>query len=212
MRGSEKLSGWSLLEAKIAHVRADIVAGRGYNPRWWREEAIELEAREEFERARAKMHQIGIVDYMQAIHPLLPHTSLKVIDDFDEAGGPGFSPRVTITTPERTLELDEDVSSDRLLIRNGGVITEVDVLNVYPLVFNPDVIGVSVQINHSAKDKDGQVIDSARGEGDRWSRSIDENLLPRYILAGVRNLNLPDIDLTAVEAALNQTSESLANS
>lgn len=207
----EQLSGWAELEASTAHIRADIAAGMHYNPRWRREEELEQEARSEFKIARAKMYRSGIVDYMQAIHPLLPNTSLEIIDDFDEAGGRGFSPRVAIITAERTRELDEDDTSDRLLMRSGAVVTESDVLNVYPLVFNPNAISVSVDTNYSAKDKNGQVIVSESGGSQRWSRSTDEHLLARFILTGVGYLNLPDVDLTAVEKALSQTSKSLSN-
>lgn len=66
----ERRQGWQALEETVRAVR-------GYAAK---------EARARFEVAKAGMYEIGAVNMMRAIAPLLPGFTLSVTEDFDQAG------------------------------------------------------------------------------------------------------------------------------
>lgn len=172
----ERPTGWQGLEDAVREVRGSTA------------EAV----RERFEAARVRMYEIGAVDLMRAITPLLPGTTpgttLTVIEDFDQAGGRGFPPSVTLKGPERSID-------PRTI--------EFDTLSVYPLVFEPSRVRVVVWREERKKHKHDPDKPHTSGHM-RWDNSdaFDKNSLARCILEGVKQLDLPNTDLTAVEKAL----------
>lgn len=193
----ERTGGWQALETSVQATRARVVDREAYDP-----VKIEEQARAQFEVARARMYEIGAVDLMKAIAPLLPGTTLSVIDDYEQAGGRGFNPRVTLRGPERAIDINKETPFFQEKIVAA---TEVKTLSVhfvhYPLMVPKAIIDVWSQ--RLVKTQDGQ-IKPASGYS-KWSHSaFDPNreLLVRYILEGVKQLDLPDTNLTAVGKAL----------
>lgn len=168
----ERPTGWQGLEDAVREVRGSTA------------EAV----RERFEAARARMYEIGAVDLMRAIAPLLPRATLEIIEDFNQAGGRGFPPSVTLKMPERSID-------PRTI--------EFDTLSVYPLVFEPSRVRVVVWREERKKHKHDPDKPHTSSHM-RWDNSdaFDKNSLARCILEGVKQLDLPNTDLTAVGRAL----------
>lgn len=162
----ERKKGWYGLEDAVRTVRD----GADEGPRAW------------FEVARARLYEIDAVDLIRTIAPLLPGTTFAIIEDFDQAGGRGFPPRVALKGPKRSID-------PRTI--------EVDTLSVHPVVSGLSIARVVVsreeRKKHGRKPRTHTI----------WTCDVyDRDSLARDILEGVKQSGLPNINLAAVEKAL----------
>ena len=146
------------------------------------EARVEAEAKAEFAEAVETLHSMGALDMMTEVSKLIPHLKLEVFDDFDKAGGRGFSPYITLRGEE-----DIVISEDEEIIES-----KLRSLSVQATTFLKGEVDVQVW-ESSLVETGGSAMPSGGLVWSSVSRAFNRGMLGRDIYNGLRHLQKLDM-------------------